>query len=83
KLSEPALEVYAKLAKDFMVEYDEAGTIGKRYRRQDAIGTPFCITVDYETLENQTVTVRHRDTMEQTRVHIDELKAFIDSAIAF
>lgn len=83
KLSEPALDVYAKLAKDFMVEYDEAGTIGKRYRRQDAIGTPFCITVDYDTLEDQSVTVRHRDSMEQTRVHIDELKAYIEAAMQF
>ena len=62
---EKAREIYKNLSFDFMTSYDEAGSIGKRYRRQDAIGTPFCITVDDETLNNGTVTLRNRDTMEQ------------------
>ena len=76
KLSEQAREVYAMLAKHFNVEYDETGSIGKRYRRQDEIGTPFCITYDFDTLEKDgCVTVRDRDTMEQERlslIHISE-----------
>ena len=61
-----------------IVVYDDSGSIGRRYRRQDEIGTPFCITIDYETLENDTVTVRDRDTMQQKRVHIGELTAFLN-----
>ncbi len=83
KLSEKANEVYSKLSKYYMVDYDESGSIGKRYRRQDEIGTPYCITVDFDTLEDGCVTVRDRDTMEQVRVNIDELKAFIDEKIDF
>lgn len=83
KLKEPALEIYAKLAKKFAVEYDEAGAIGKRYRRQDEIGTPFCITFDFDSLEDGCVTVRDRDTMGQERVKIDELEAFISNKIVF
>lgn len=83
KLSEPALEIYQNLTKDFMVDYDESGSIGKRYRRHDEVGTPYCITVDFETLENQTVTVRDRDSMSQERVHIDSLKEFIADKIKF
>jgi glycyl-tRNA synthetase len=67
---------------DFNVAYDEKDSIGKRYRRQDAIGTPFCVTVDHQTLEDRTVTVRHRDTMEQERVAIDELYKLVDSKVA-
>ena len=66
-----------------MVEYDETGSIGKRYRRQDEIGTPFCITVDFDTQENGTVTVRDRDTMQQERVAIEDLEAFIEARMAF
>ena len=79
-LSEKAKEFYAKLSKRFMCDYDEAGSIGKRYRRQDEIGTPFCVTVDFDTLENDTVTVRERDSMEQhsNRFKIDELISFIE-----
>lgn len=80
-LSEKAREIYAQLSKNFMVDYDEAGSIGKRYRREDEIGTPLCVTVDFDTLENDTVTVRDRDTMQQIRLHIDELKDYISKKI--
>ncbi|MDD4263962.1 MAG: glycine--tRNA ligase [Firmicutes bacterium] len=83
KLSEPAVEIYNNLAKEFVVDYDESGSIGKRYRRHDEIGTPFCITIDFETLENQTVTIRDRDTMQQERLHVDELRNYIAAKIAF
>ena len=83
KLGALASEVYEKLAKHFMIEYDETGSIGKRYRRQDEIGTPLCITVDFDTQEDGTVTVRHRDTMEQERVAIDDLVAYIQKGMAF
>ncbi len=83
KLSEPAREVYAKLAKKFMVDYDDAGSIGKRYRRQDEIGTPYCITFDFDSLEDQAVTIRDRDTMNQERVKIDDLPAWIESKLEF
>lgn len=82
-LSEKAKEVYKKLSKKFMITYDEAGSIGKRYRRQDEIGTPYCITIDFETLDNNTVTVRDRDTMSQIRMDIDELSSFIDKSLEF
>ncbi len=78
-----ALEIYEKLMKIFPVTYDETASIGKRYRRQDAIGTPFCITVDDETLKNGTVTVRDRDTMQQTVLKIDELDNYIGKQILF
>lgn len=71
------------LAKRFMVDYDEAGAIGKRYRREDEIGTPLCITIDFDTLEDETVTVRDRDTMQQVRVPISDLVEYIDKAIDF
>ena len=80
-LSEKAREIYAQLSKHFMVDYDEAGSIGKRYRREDEIGTPLCVTVDFDTLENDTVTVRDRDTMQQIRLHVDELKDYISNKI--
>ena len=83
KLKEPALDLYATLSKRFMVEYDEAGQIGKRYRRQDEIGTPFCITYDFDTLEDGCVTVRDRDTMQQERIKIDELEAYIEKKLEF
>lgn len=77
KLDEQASDVYQQLASEFMTDYDLTGNIGKRYRRQDAIGTPFCVTVDYDTLEDQSVTVRERDSMEQIRIKIDELNEYI------
>ena len=79
--SEKAYEIYENLSKYFMTTYDETGNIGKRYRRQDAIGTPFCITVDDETLNNNTVTIRNRDTMEQITLKIDEIKNYIEDKI--
>ena len=83
KLSEKANEVYEKLAKKFMCDYDETGSIGKRYRRQDEIGTPFCVTIDFDTLEDETVTIRDRDTMEQIRVKIEDLPNWIEEKIEF
>ena len=83
KLSDKANEVYDKLSKKFMCDYDEAGSIGKRYRREDEIGTPYCVTIDFDTLEDESVTIRDRDTMEQVRVKIDELEAWIEEKIAF
>ena len=65
------------------MEYDEAGSIGKRYRREDEIGTPYCITVDFQTMEDNTVTVRDRDTMEQIRLPISDLEKFIEEKIKF
>ena len=74
---EKARELYKNISFNFMTTYDEAGSIGKRYRRQDAIGTPFCITVDDETVNNGTVTVRNRDTMEQIVLKVEELENYI------
>ena len=81
--SEKAMEVYDMLSKYFMVSYDETGSIGKRYRRQDAIGTPYCVTIDDETINNGTVTVRDRDTMEQITIKLSEVKDYIESKIEF
>jgi len=83
KLTEKAEEVYSKLSKKFMCDYDEAGSIGKRYRREDEIGTPYCVTIDFDTLEDESVTIRDRDSMEQVRVKIDELEAWISERIEF
>ncbi|MEE1185464.1 MAG: glycine--tRNA ligase [Acutalibacteraceae bacterium] len=83
KLSEKATEVYSELSKYFMVDFDEAGSIGKRYRRQDEIGTPVCITYDFDSLEDGCVTVRDRDTMEQQRIKIEDLKSYIEKVIEF
>ncbi len=81
--SEKALEIYQDLSKYFSVSYDESANIGKRYRRADVVGTPFCITVDDETINNNTVTVRDRDTMEQVTISLDELKDYIEKRIKF
>ena len=83
KLSEKAGEVYEMLSKDLMCDYDEAGSIGKRYRREDEIGTPYCVTVDFDTLEDGAVTIRDRDTMEQVRMPISEVKNWIEEKIEF
>ena len=83
KLSEQAGELYAELSKHFCVDYDETGSIGKRYRRQDEIGTPFCITYDFDSVEDNCVTIRDRDTMEQERVKIDDLVDYISKKIEF
>lgn len=83
KLNDGATEVFHALQKKFMVEYDDAGSIGKRYRRQDEIGTPFCITYDFESAEDGCVTVRDRDTMQQQRIKIEDLCAYIESKMEF
>ncbi len=83
KLRDQSVELYSMLAKKFNVEYDEAGQIGKRYRRQDEIGTPFCITYDFDTLEDNCVTVRDRDTMAQERVNINDLVKYLEEKIEF
>lgn len=80
---EKAEEVYNKLSRKFMTQYDETASIGKRYRRQDAIGTPFCVTIDDNTINNNTVTVRDRDTMEQVTISLDELEKYIEERIIF
>jgi glycyl-tRNA synthetase len=81
ELSGLAKDVFAEIAGDYNVEYDETQSIGKRYRRQDEIGTPFCITVDFDSLEDKAVTVRERDTMKQERIKIEELKAYLGEKI--
>lgn len=82
-LGEKAEELYRNLSKKFSATYDESASIGKRYRRQDEIGTPFCVTVDFDTLEDNCVTVRDRDTMEQVRISIDELEDYIAKRIEY
>ena len=88
-LTGPAMELYNELSRDFMCDYDETGSIGKRYRREDEIGTPFCITFDFNTVGTETdeadhcVTVRERDSMEQVRIPISEVKAYISERIKF
>ena len=81
-LPEKAREIVNDLKFDFATHYEEKDSIGKRYRRQDAIGTPFCITVDHQTLEDNTVTLRHRDSMEQRRVAIAELHSLIHNEVS-
>lgn len=83
KLSEGAGKVYEQLSKHFMCDFDETGSIGKRYRRQDEVGTPFCITYDFDSETDRQVTVRDRDTMEQVRLPIDQLKGYIDEKMQF
>ncbi|MBE7014462.1 MAG: glycine--tRNA ligase [Ruminococcaceae bacterium] len=83
KLSDGALEVYNKLSKKFNCEYDESGSIGKRYRRQDEIGTPLCITFDFDSLNDNAVTVRDRDTMQQERIKIEDLEKYIEKKLEF
>ncbi len=89
KLGDKALEIQRELSKYFMVDYDDAGSIGKRYRREDEIGTPYCITVDFQTVGDENtpadncVTVRDRDTMEQVRLPIAELVSYIQKKIEF
>ncbi len=83
QLTPQAQLIYQSLAKEFMVDYDEAGSIGKRYRRQDAIGTPFCITIDFDSESDSSVTVRHRDSMTQERIAITDLSSYIKERITF
>lgn len=83
KLSEKAAEIHKELSKSYMVDFDDTGSIGKRYRREDEIGTPICITYDFDSEEDGCVTVRDRDTMQQERIKIEDLKAYIDQIIEF
>jgi glycyl-tRNA synthetase len=83
KLGDPASEIAAELSKYFNVEYDETGSIGKRYRRQDEIGTPFCVTYDFDSQTDGCVTVRDRDSMLQERVPIGSLREYIEKKIEF
>ncbi|HOD02909.1 MAG TPA: glycine--tRNA ligase, partial [Clostridiales bacterium] len=83
KLAEPALEIFNNLSKSFMTDYDETGSIGKRYRRQDEIGTPFCITFDFDSLQDNCVTIRYRDSMQQIRVPIKDIGGFILKEIEY
>ena len=81
--SDKAMEVYKNISKKFMTSYDEAGSIGKRYRRQDAIGTPFCITIDDNSINEGMVTIRDRDTMKQDTIKLDEVEKYIEERIRF
>ena len=81
--NEKAMEIYEMLNKHFMTSYDETGSIGKRYRRQDAIGTPYCITIDENTLNDGTVTLRDRDTMEQITLKVEEVANYVKERINF
>ena len=83
KLSDEALPLYTELSKHFMCDFDDSGSIGKRYRRQDEVGTPFCITFDFDSLEDHSVTVRFRDSMQQERVEIDGLVAYLNEKLEF
>ena len=83
KLAPEATEIWNQLSKDFMTDFDETGSIGKRYRREDEIGTPLCVTYDFDSKEDGCVTVRDRDTMEQVRIPIAELNAYITEKIKF
>ncbi|MBP3784815.1 MAG: glycine--tRNA ligase, partial [Butyrivibrio sp.] len=83
KLNEGAEKIYAQLSKKYNCEFDDRGNIGKRYRRQDEIGTPFCITYDFDSETDNKVTVRFRDSMEQERIAIDELEAFFADKFDF
>ena len=76
-LSPKARDLAAQLRKSWSVDFDDSGAIGRRYRRQDEIGTPFCITVDFESLDDNAVTIRERDTMAQTRIAIDQVEAWL------
>ena len=83
KLSDKAAEIYTELSKYFNVDFDETGSIGKRYRRQDEIGTPLCVTYDFDSETDGCVTVRDRDSMQQVRLPVGELKAYIEKTVAF
>ncbi|HBT65100.1 MAG TPA: glycine--tRNA ligase, partial [Ruminococcaceae bacterium] len=83
KLGAEARKVYELLARHFMTDYDDAGSIGKRYRREDEIGTPFCVTYDFESQNDGCVTVRDRDTMQQERIAIDQLISYISDKVMF
>ena len=81
--SDKAKEIYKELSKHFMTAYDESGSIGKRYRREDIIGTPWCITIDEDTINNNTVTIRDRDTMKQEKINVEDIVKYIEDRIRF
>ncbi len=81
ELAGPSAELAAQLRRHWNIDYDDAGAIGRRYRRQDEIGTPFCITVDFDTLEDQAVTIRDRDEMTQERVSLDQVQSYLASRL--
>ena len=83
QLNEKAEAIYAELSKRFVCEMDGTGSIGKRYRRQDEIGTPYCVTVDFDTLEDDTVTVRERDTMAQVRIPVENLADYFEEQLRY
>lgn len=83
QLGEKAKEIFNNLSKEMMGIYDETGSIGKRYRREDAIGTPFCVTIDFETEQDKSVTIRERDSMKQVRIKINEIKDYLLERIKF
>lgn len=83
KLAEPAMAIHDELAKYWNVEYDDRGNIGKRYRRQDEIGTPYCVTYDFDSENDHCVTIRERDTMQQERIPIDGLKKYFEEKLFF
>ena len=83
KLAPVAEPIHEELSKYFMVDYDASGSIGKRYRREDEIGTPFCICVDFDTQEDGCVTIRDRDTMEQVRLPIGQVRGYIEERLSF
>ena len=83
KLSSDAIKIFEQLSSSFAIDFDESQSIGKRYRRQDEIGTPYCITFDFDSLEDNQVTVRDRDSMEQVRMPISELETFLAEKVKF
>jgi glycyl-tRNA synthetase len=83
ELEEVSRKIFKNIGSLYKAEYDNAGTIGKRYRRQDEVGTPYCVTIDYDTLKDQTVTVRHRDSMNQERIGLDNLPRFFADKFNF
>lgn len=83
KLNEAAYKIYLDLKKKFPAEYDESGSIGRRYRRQDEIGTPFCVTYDFDSENDHKVTIRDRDTMEQIRIDIDQVDKYLEEKLKF
>ncbi len=83
KLAEPAQKIYAELSKYYNCDYDDRGNIGKRYRREDEIGTPFCVTYDFDSEDDGAVTVRERDSMEQERIRIEDLKDYFEDKMRF
>ena len=83
KLKKKASDLIFDLKKTYICEFDDSGNIGQMYRRQDEIGTPFCVTIDYQTIEDETITVRDRDTMKQERIGIDKLKSYLIKKLKF